>query len=362
MDGLLRAVARSTLQTLLNSGLFDTIILLTNDLAFEPQTGVEIRLTNQTHEMVFHAGRVLREIVGEFEPDSQVVYIGGGAGLLLDTSSWQTFVNTLDNHPNIMTANNYFSSDFVGWKPAKALLQLSDSQLPIVDNNLAYALCRLAGLSWKQSLNRTAETLFDIDTPSDAAILKHWLNQQTKPRFSSVQTLLNNSAIFSNIPVQAVVNTMNTYDGEVVVAGRVSGTVHRLLETTSHGQTRVFSEERGMRANRRDEQSRVVSLVGALLDNLGAENFFKLIGKTAQAAIIDSRVIFAHQKISPSRADRFNSDGLNYEIIKNEKIKAFTLAARQAQAEGLAVLLGGHSAVAGGLMLLLETVSPRLFD
>jgi hypothetical protein len=102
--------------------------------------------------------------------------------------------------------------------------------------------------------------------------------------------------------------------------------------------------------------------LGALLDELGAERFFRRIGQMGQAAIIDSRVLFAHQKISPSRADRFNSDGLNYEVVQNERVKAFTFAALEAQAGGLAVVLGGHSAVAGGLMLLLDNVPPRPFD
>ncbi|OGD11757.1 MAG: hypothetical protein A2W20_06750 [Candidatus Aminicenantes bacterium RBG_16_66_30] len=114
---------------------------------------------------------------------------------------------------------------------------------------------------------------------------------------------------------------------------------------------RVFSEERGMRAAGSDRSGQARSLLGYHLQEVGYERFFQELAEMAQAALIDSRVILAHLKAHPSRADRFLSDLGRHEEISDPFLRQFTEAAAKAP---IPVLLGGHSLVAGGLLALIE--------
>lgn len=70
--------------------------------------------------------------------------------------------------------------------------------------------------------------------------------------------------------------------------------------------------------------------------------------------------MFAHLKYNFSRSDRFNSDAFNPEGIHDAYLREFTYAAVEVQEKtGLTVLMGGHSLIAGDLMLLLELTPPR---
>jgi len=71
----------------------------------------------------------------------------------------------------------------------------------------------------------------------------------------------------------------------------------------------------------------------------------------AQAAFIDTRPLFAHLGLSPSRKDRFLSDALAPEGIEDAWLREFTVAALGAP---IPVVLGGSSLVAAGVQLLSE--------
>jgi hypothetical protein len=53
--------------------------------------------------------------------------------------------------------------------------------------------------------------------------------------------------------------------------------------------------------------------------------------------------------VEPGREDRFQSDLLAWEAIEEPFLRRFTRAASEAP---IPILLGGHSLVSGGLMLL----------
>ena len=76
----------------------------------------------------------------------------------------------------------------------------------------------------------------------------------------------------------------------------------------------------------------------------------------ANAAFIDTRPIFAHMGLHPSRPDRFLSDALEPEQIDDPWIREFTLAALAAP---IPVVLGGQSLVTSGLQLLSEAAWRR---
>jgi hypothetical protein len=114
---------------------------------------------------------------------------------------------------------------------------------------------------------------------------------------------------------------------------------------------RFFAEERGMQAEGRLQSGQARSLLGFYLAEVGEERFFVTLAELADAAFLDTRVLLAHLGIEARRADRFLSDVGWHEAIEEPFLRQFTQAARRAP---IAVVLGGHSLVAGGLMALLE--------
>jgi hypothetical protein len=114
---------------------------------------------------------------------------------------------------------------------------------------------------------------------------------------------------------------------------------------------RVFSEERGMQAAGRDLSGQARSLLAFHLREVGCRRFFAELAELSDAACIDTRPMLSHLGVQASRADRFWSDLGRPEKIGNPFLREFTQAAREAP---LPVVLGGHSLVSGGLMLLNE--------
>jgi hypothetical protein len=106
-----------------------------------------------------------------------------------------------------------------------------------------------------------------------------------------------------------------------------------------------------MRAAGRDASGDARSLLAFHLQDVGPRRFFVELGELADVACIDTRPIMAHLGVTASRADRFWSDMGCPERIQDSFLRDFTEAAREAR---IPVLLGGHSLVAGGLMLLAE--------
>ena len=138
-----------------------------------------------------------------------------------------------------------------------------------------------------------------------------------------------------------------------LVAGRVSSWVWRRLETNLPCQTRIVSEERGMRASGKEERGEVRSLLGLYSDLAGVPGLISAIEQTCDAAFLDTRVLFAHRNLKPSPQDRFASDALMPDLIANPWIREFTEAVRAAS---VPIVLGGHSLASGGVWALSERV------
>ena len=78
------------------------------------------------------------------------------------------------------------------------------------------------------------------------------------------------------------------------------------LEKESACRTRVFSEERGMRADGRMERGEVRSLLGMHMQAVGMERFFQeVLPELGQAAFLDDRAIWVHCGVWPRRATAF---------------------------------------------------------
>ena len=107
-----------------------------------------------------------------------------------------------------------------------------------------------------------------------------------------------------------------------------------------------------MRADGRLERGEVQSLLAMHMTSVGMECFFReVIPALGQAAFLDDRVMWAHQRAWPSESDRFHSDLLDAEAIADPFVRRFTEAALACP---VPIVLGGHSLVSGGLYVLVE--------
>ena len=288
----------------------------------------------------FHFGRRLAEIVRE-RSICRPVYVGAGGVPLLRGSDLAAVARHLAESENVVIANNYFSADLVAFTPGDALERI---ELPASDNFLARLLHDQAGLE-SQPLPRSSATQFNLDSPADLAILK--LAGGAGPRLSRFVAQLD----LDVGPYCRLLRHLVDPTAEVLLAGRVGSQVWSYLERETACRLRVFSEERGMQAAGRDASGEARSLLAFHLREVGCRRFFSELAELAGAACVDTRPILSHLGVRASRADRFWSDLARPEQIEEPFLREFTQSAREAP---IPVLLGGHSLVSGGLMLLTE--------
>jgi hypothetical protein len=141
---------------------------------------------------------------------------------------------------------------------------------------------------------------------------------------------------------------------ELVLAGRTSAATVTWLEATVASRTRALIEERGFRTAPPGQRP-ARSILGLALDKAGPEGFGAILAELGEAAIIDTRVLLAHRLGRdeagwPVAEDRFASDLLLHEQVKDPWLQALTRSAAEAP---IPVLLGGHTLVGPGLRLLL---------
>jgi hypothetical protein len=146
---------------------------------------------------------------------------------------------------------------------------------------------------------------------------------------------------------------MATRRSQVLFAGRLSALTWRRLELNLPSQTRVISEERGMRASGREARGEARSILGLYADLAGPEGLVRAIEETCDAAFVDTRLLFAHRRLSPARSDRFASDALRADEVKDSWVRDLTHALAGAK---IPMVPGGHSLMSGGVWALSEQV------
>jgi hypothetical protein len=108
-----------------------------------------------------------------------------------------------------------------------------------------------------------------------------------------------------------------------------------------------------MRASGREARGDVRSLLGLYADIAGVQGLIGALEETSDAAFVETRVLFAHRKITPGRRDRFASDALMAAQVEEKWVRELTEAAASAK---IPVLLGGHSLISGGVWAMSERV------
>jgi hypothetical protein len=340
-ETLADALAEDTLDTLEKitaSGAVKGAILVTDRPEMARRCPPDVRV--DVDDGRFHFGERLAAIISRYSLDG-VIYLGAGSAPLMTAEDFFSLGHYLGMAWNMVLTNNFHSADLVAFIPGEALLHLEP---PNSDNALPRLLRDQGGLA-SQELPRSTATQFNIDSPADLLVLK--LFGGAGPR---LQAWLN-AADWDVSRQRDCLRLFTDPGAEVLVAGRVGSQVWQVLEQETACRVRVFSEERGMQAAGREESGQARSILGFHLQEVGCERFFQELAELAQAAFIDTRVILAHLKVHPSRADRFLSDLGRYEEINDPFLRQLTEAAAKAP---IPVLLGGHSLVGGGLMALIE--------
>jgi len=328
------AAALESAASALTAG-FEAVIIATDDpAAFEPLPAGVLLDVDETGPFDF--ARRLRGLVDRYGIQKPAV-MGSGAVPLLGVAEFQLVVEQLEARDGRFVTNNFFSSDLTAWTPGEAIHAVGPFAR---DNVLPRRLRDDVGLA-PVILPRTTETQFDLDTPADLAVLS--LHESLAPRLRAV-------ADAATLPVEPYRELMRIFvdrEAELVVAGRVGSMTWQHLERETACRVRMLSEERGLAAAGPDHRAR--SVLGFLYEAIGAEQFFARMAELGDALVLDTRVLEAHLGVAPSREDRFRSDLFDFERIEEPTLRRITEAAAKSPKP---VLLGGHSLVAGGLMLL----------
>lgn len=289
----------------------------------------------------FHFGQSLHRLIDKHKI-ARPFYIGGGFPLL-SSREIGAIAGLLQIQENCVISNNYYSADMIAFTPGSSIDKV---ELPQKDNPLARLLAE-QGLNYIP-LPRSVSNQFDIDTPTDLLILG--LHPDWKDKVRSYLKM-------DDSRLKAAISCFQDKKAEVIVFGRVNSFVWSRLESQTRSRIRLWAEERGLKSEGRLENRKSRSLAGFLLEKMDFQSFFKALAQMGDAAFIDSRVLFAHFHLSVSRRDRFNSDLGNFRDIENDFVREFTCASVEAS---IPVVMGGHSLVSGGMLLLLELMSDKL--
>ena len=285
-----------------------------------------------------------------------LIALGSGSIPLAGAADLRRFVEVAAGPGGHALANNRYSADVVAVSGAADLAELpplpADNALPRwLEERAGVAVADLRS-SWRLGL--------DVDTPLDLLVLG-----------GTVARRIHVTAPLVGERLAALADVLANRRAELLVAGRVSATTLRWLESGVACRVRAFVEERGLRAASLLAQSGATtgsrpprSVLGELLDRDGPESLATIVAGLADAAVIDTRVLLAHrhgadESMWPAAEDRFASDLLLCESIADPWLRALTESATGSAASAPSpatgpILLGGHTLVNGGLRLLAQ--------
>jgi CTP:molybdopterin cytidylyltransferase MocA len=297
-------------------------------------------------------GERLRDLVRPLGRDGLVV-LGSGSIPLASGDDLQRLIAVASGEQAAALTNNRYSSDAVAIGDASILASVPD--LP-ADNALPRWL-DARGVAVEE-LPDHARLAFDIDSPLDIELLRR--HPACPPALGSLTASMSHHFERVAVTLDALARLAADPRAELLVTGRISSnTLHR-LESSTACRVRAFVEERGLRASADigdggPPQRPPASGLGLLLDRDGPDEIGTLVGRLADGAIIDSRVLLAHrlgagEEAWPSAEDRFASDLLLPERIRDPWLQQLTA---HAWSHPVPIALGGHSLVGPGLPLAL---------
>lgn len=341
MVGVRQAMTLDAIERLLAIPEIDNVYLSTNYPGLA-KSAAALGATVLPEEQPFHYGTCLQHVINSTQLDG-VIYIGGASCPFLTADEFRAIAIDLRARKRIVVTNNPQSSDIVAFTPATAINQI---ELPDNDNVLATLLRNQAGLE-RVLLPHSVGVHFDIDTPSDVLVMS------LSPKVGRRTRLALNELAWDSSRVRHAMGLMASPQSRVLLAGRVNPWTMSQIGTYYRCRLRVISEERGMRAMGRADRGEVHSLLGFLLQQLGAEGLVDYLVGIADAVFIDTRVIFAHLHLALTEGQRFASDLGWADQVPDQLIADFT---RAAFAAPIPIILGGHSLVSGSMWSLVDTL------
>jgi hypothetical protein len=335
--------ARDTLVAAEKTGLFDELIVVTNDPFWACDLPVDCVIDLDDTRHPFHFGRRLASVIEHYQL-THVLYTGAGAAPLIGAKELTGIAESLLSRDDFMVTNNIHSSDWAAFTPA-SILSAHVTRVER-DNSLGWVLSR-EGKLHAESWPPTATSRMDIDTPTDlmvlarhpgcGAFLAAWLKEQDLDtrRLESAMVILNTEA------------------KHLILAGRLASSTWAALERETLCWIRLFAEERGMVASGRQARGQVYSLLGAFMEQVGVDRLFQTMEAWSDTIFWDNRVVLAHHGLWPSAEDRYASDLGWVDGVKEPLLRDMTEWMLSAS---IPIVLGGHSLVSGGILALLDAI------
>ena len=281
----------------------------------------------------FHFGNELKRVLSRFKID-RLLYFGSGSGALLTATQLKTMIKFTARLQPSALLNNFYSCDFGAISRAQMLLGV---HLPAIDNALGFALSDLGFSCF--SLPRDLFTQFDIDTPTDLVLLAAAGLGGPHLRAAASRFGINHPKL------PAFIHLLTSRAAHVYLIGRVNPHNWMEFEQGVACRTSALAEGRGMRAYPEGKGT----ILGQVIQRAGVDAFISQLSSTCDGAVIDTRPLLGLDGTLPPPADRFSSDLLRPDAIKNPLWRKFTDAVKSAK---LPIILGGHSLLSGGLYLL----------
>jgi hypothetical protein len=329
-----RMAACDLIDQLSVSPLIDRIILVTPTIRGLEINGPIEHIASEPGKV--HVGRWLSKLTKRFDLD-KIVYFGGGSAPLMPAESLDDLLNQIMDAERGIFTNNRYGSDWAAITPAAIVIEYQ-ARLPL-DNMLGWVLSTEAELPVVVQSPSAASRL-DIDTPHDLLTLR--LHPNTKPKLEKYLVGLP----LDDATLSEVLTVLSQKASHVFLAGRLSPEAWQALNTVTQCWLRVLSEERGMVSSGRLARGEVFSILADYIERVGLNGFINMLIDQIQAAIIDNRVMLAHNGQWPSKSDRFASDlGLD-DQISDPWLRDLTIAAFEAP---IPILMGGHGLLSGNL-------------
>ncbi len=296
-----------------------------------------------------HVGAGLLQIARQWQTE-RILYFGGGSAPLLPDDTIQQVITRLTHADRLVFTNNQFATDWAGIVPAATL----EPWLPKLqrDNGLGWVLGYDAGLP-VEALPPAAATRLDIDTPTDLLTLR--LHPETRQHLRHCLHQLP----LDTQPLEQTLRILATPASRIFISGRFAPDVWQRLNQTTRVWLRVLSEERGMVSSGRQSTGQVRSLLGEHIQAIGLRQFFTWLAETADAAFLDTRVLFAHFGREPNAADRFASDLGDAAAIQDSWVRELTEWATQSP---IPIILGGHSLLSGNMLAFCDMLATGVIN
>jgi len=299
------------------------------------RSDLEIEIVETDGGRPFHFGESLKRLIRDRRPNG-LLYFGSGSGFLLSHEQVLEFRDFARRDASAALLNNFYSCDYAAISEVSRVLGFN---LPRTDNPLGLVLAD-AGVPCF-ALKRSAETQFDIDTPTDLLVLQ--VSERGGPAIRSFVDDLELSHPF----LPKILGLLSDRTALVHFLGRVSPRTWTDIERQIACRTGGSIEGRGMRTG----ASVHPPFLQKTLREEGDRVFFRRLSQACDGAVIDTRPLLADEGWLPEADVRFASDLLRPEAIRDPRWRSFTEAALDAE---IPVLLGGHSIVSGGLYLLAD--------